>query len=200
MAIADRDGLEAVSMRRVARDLGVEAMSLYNHVSSKDDLLDGMVDAVIAEIELPDATDWRGSMRQRARSAREVLLDHPWAVGLLDSRTAPGTATLRHHDWVIGKLRKSGFSLPMTAHAFALLDSFIYGFVLQELSLPSDPNESLPDVAQIVLDSMPADQYPHLVELTEGHVLRQGYDFADSFEFGLDLLLDGLEKYRSATD
>lgn len=194
LAMADADGIGSVSMRNLAQALGVEAMSLYNHVTNKDDLLDGMVDRIFAEIELPEASDWRQCMRERAISARRVLTHHPWAIGLLDSRYTPGPATLRHHDWVIGVLRKSGFSLPMTAHAFALLDSFIYGFVMQESSLPSS---ELPDLAQEIMNSLPAEQYPHLAKLTSGHVLQPGYDFSDSFEFGLDLVLDGLEKFRT---
>lgn len=192
--MADSDGLDSVSMRNLARALGVEAMSLYNHVANKDDLFDGMVDRIFTEIQLPEAREWRQCMRERAISARRVLARHPWAVGLLDSRGTPGPATLHHHDWVIGVLRRNGFSLSMTAHAFALLDSFIYGFVMQEFSLPSS---ELPDLAGTILNNLPAEQYPHLAELTSEHVLQPGYDFSDSFEFGLELVLDGLEKFRT---
>jgi len=190
LLLADADGLGSVSMRNLAQALGVEAMSLYNYVANKEDLLDGMVDRIFAEIELPETDDWRQCMRERAISVRRVLNHHPWAIGLLDSRYTPGPATLRHHDWVIGVLRKNGFSLPMTAHAFALLDSFIYGFVIQEASLPSS---ELPDHAREIVNNLPADRYPHLAELTGGHVLQPGYDFSNSFEFGLDLVLDGLD-------
>jgi AcrR family transcriptional regulator len=194
LAMADADGLGAVSMRNLAQALGVEAMSIYNHVTNKNDLLDGMLDRIFAEIVLPKTPDWRRCMRERAISARRVLVQHPWAIGLLDSRSTPGPATLRHHDWVIGVLRKGGFSLPMTAHAFALLDSFIYGFVMQESSLPSS---ELPTHAREILNDLPAERYPHLVELTSGHLLRPSYDFNDSFEFGLELVLDGLENFRT---
>lgn len=193
LTMADAGGLGSVSMRNLAQALGVEAMSLYNHVANKDDLLDGMVDRVFAEIEQPEAGDWRERMRARAVSARRALTNHPWVIGLLNSRGTPGPATLRHHDWVIGVLRNNGFSLPMTAHAFALLDSFIYGFVMQEFSLRSG---ELPDRARTILNNLPAEQYPHLAELTSEHVLQPRYDFSDSFEFGLDLVLDGLEKFQ----
>ena len=190
LLLADADGLGSVSMRNLAQALGVEAMSLYNHVANKDDLLDGMVDRIFAEIELPETGDWRQRMRERALSARRVLSLHPWAIGLLDSRGAPGPATLRHHDWVIGVLRNNGFSLEMTAHAFAVLDSFIYGFVVQESALLSN---ELPEHAREIVNNLPAEQYPHLAELTRDYILQTGYDFSDSFEFGLDLVLDGLD-------
>jgi len=190
LSLADTHGLDSVSMRNLAQTLGVEAMSLYNHVANKNDLLDSMVDRVFAEIELPEAGDWRQCMRGRAVSARRVLTLHPWAIGLLDSRGTPGPATLRHHDWMIGVLRNNGFSLAMTADAFAVLDSFIYGFVAQESSLPSS---KLPDHAREIVNNLPTKQYPHLAELTRGYVLPTGYDFSDSFEFGLDLVLDGLD-------
>lgn len=193
LAMADADGIGSVSMRKLAQVLGVEAMSLYNHVANKNALFDGMVDRVFAEIELPEAGDWQQCMRKRAVSARRVLAHHPWAIGLLDSRGTPGPATLRHHDWVIGVLRTSGFPLPMTAHAFAVLDSFIYGFVLQESSLSTS---ELPDHSREILNNLPTDRYPHLAELTSGHVLQPGYDFGDSFGIGLELVLDGLENFR----
>lgn len=193
LVMADADGIGSVSMRTLGQALDVEAMSLYNHVANKNDLFDGMVDRVFAEIELPEASDWQQCMRKRAVSARRVLAHHPWAVGLLDSRGTPGPATLRHHDWVVGILRTSGFSLPMTAHAFAVLDSFIYGFVLQESGLSTS---ELPDHSRETLNNLPTDRYPHLAELTRGHVLQPGYGFGDSFEIGLELVLDGLEKLR----
>ncbi len=197
IALADAAGIESLTMRKLGEELGVEAMSLYNHVANKDDLLDGMIDAVFSEIELPSgAADWKSAMRERAISAREVLSLHPWAIGLMESRTSPGPATLRHHDTVIGTLRGGGFSVEMAAHAFSALDSYIYGFALQEASLPFDTAEETAEVAQVILAQFPAGEYPHLTELTIEHVLKPGYDYADEFEFGLDLILDGLERAR----
>jgi AcrR family transcriptional regulator len=193
--IADGTGIESLTMRKLGQALGVEAMSLYNHVANKGDLLDGMVDVVFGEIDLPSAdVDWKAAMRARARSVREALGRHRWAIGLMESRTSPGPATLRHHDAVLGCLRGAGFSIEMTAHAYALLDSYIYGFALQEASLPFDDAEGTAEVAQEILGQFAADQYPHLTELAVEHVLRPGYAFADEFEIGLDIILDGLER------
>jgi AcrR family transcriptional regulator len=180
-------------MRKLGDALGVEAMSLYNHVSNKFDLLDGMIDVVFAEVELPATTaDWRESMRLRAISMRAALTRHRWAIGLMESRKTPGPATLRHHDAVIGALRDGGFSVEMAAHAFSALDSYIYGFALQEASLPFESAEETVELANSILDSIAADEYPHLTELTVEHVLQPGYDYGNEFSFGLDLILDGL--------
>ncbi len=191
--LADAEGIAALTMRKLARALDVEAMSLYHHVANKDHILDGMVDLVFAEIELPDDDlDWPNAMRQRAGSLRAALLRHPWAISLMDSRSAPGPATLRHHDAVIGSCRRAGFSVEMSAHAFSLLDSYIYGFVLQEVALPFGDGDDL----GVVLDSMmPEDfalTYPYFAELTGEYVLRTGYSYADEFEFGLSVILDAL--------
>jgi len=197
VALADASGSETLSMRKLGEALGVEAMSLYNHVANKEDLLDGMIDVVFAEIDLPTGwADWRAAMRQRAISARQVLSRHGWAIGLMESRSSPGRATLRHHDAVIGCLRDAGFSIELAAHAFSVLDSYIYGFALQERSLPFPTPEQTAGLAQDILASFPADRYPHLAELTARHVLQPGYDYGDEFEFGLDLILDGLERIR----
>ena len=194
VVLADASGSETLSMRKLGEALGVEAMSLYNHVANKEDLLDGMIDVVFAEIDLPSgAEDWKTAMRQRALSARRVLSHHGWAIGFMESRSTPGPATLRHHDAVIGSLRDAGFSIDLAAHAFSILDSYIYGFALQERSLPFPAPERTAELAQGILASFPADKYPHLAELTTQHVLRPGYDYANEFEFGLDLILDGLE-------
>jgi hypothetical protein len=164
-------------------------------VANKDDLLDGMVDVVFGEIELPaGGTDWRPAMRRRAISVRAALTRHPWATPLMQSRSTPGPATLRHHDAVIGTLRTAGFPIALVAHAFSALDSYIYGFALQQRSLPFETGEQTAELAESIMASFPADRYPHLVELTVQHVLRPGYDYGDEFEFGLDLLLDGLER------
>jgi AcrR family transcriptional regulator len=193
VAVADEKGAAALTMRAIAEPLGVEAMSLYHHVAGREDILDGMVDAVFGEIDLPPRdADWKSALRHRADSARAVLLRHPWAVGLMDSRSQPGPATLRHHDAVIGTLRAGGFSVPMAAHAVSLLDSYLYGFVLQELSLPFRGAAELDEVAGAILRDMPADTYPHLTELATEHVLKPGYDYADEFTFGLTLILDAL--------
>ncbi|WP_331767654.1 TetR/AcrR family transcriptional regulator [Embleya sp. NBC_00896] len=193
VAVADEKGSAALTMRAIAEPLGVEAMSLYHHVAGREDVLDGMVDAVFGEIDLPPRdTDWKSAMRHRATSARAVLRRHPWAVPLLDSRTRPGPATLRHHDAVIGALRAGGFSVPMAAHAVSLIDSYLYGFVIQELSLPFSGSAELDEVAGAILREMPADTYPHLTELVTRHALEPGYDYADEFTFGLTLILDAL--------
>lgn len=200
VAYADEHGIASLSMRKLGEVLTVEAMSLYNHVANKDDLLDGMVDHVFGEIVLdPGAAGWRQAMRLRAISAREVLSRHRWAIGLLESRTTPGPATLRHHDAVLGSLRAGGFSVPMAAHAFSVLDSYIYGFAMQEASLPFEGPEETENLAQAILEGMPAGEYPHLTELTLEHVLQPGYDYGNEFEFGLDLILDGLERASTAT-
>ncbi len=198
IALADANGIESLTMRKLGENLGVEAMSLYHHVANKEDLLNGMIDAVFAEIELPSGTDWKTAMRKRGISAREVLSRHPWATGLMESRTTPGPATLRHHDTVIGTLRQAGFSIELAAHAFSALDSYTYGFAMQETSLPFDTPEQTAEVAQTILAQFPAGEYPHLTELTVEHVLKPGYDYGNEYAFGLDLILDGLERSRDA--
>jgi len=195
VALADTGGIGSLTMRRLAQALGVEAMSLYHHVANKDDILDGMVDIVFGEIALPPATtDWKTAMQRRAHSARTALARHPWAISLMESRATPGPATLRHHDAVIGCLRHAGFSIEMTAHAYSVLDSYIYGFAHQEMNLPFDTAEETKEVADAILHQFPAGEYPHLVELATEHVLQPGYDHGDEFEFGLDLILDGLAR------
>ena len=200
VALADESGLGTLSMRKLGDALGVEAMSLYNHVANKDELLDGMVDLVFGEIDLPPGgAEWKTAMRERAESARRTLGRHPWAIALMSTRTSPGPATLRHHDAVIGSLRKGGFSIPMAAHAFSLLDSYLYGFALQEATLPlGDTEAETAEVAKMMMAQFPSEEYPHLTEFSVEHVLRPGYNYGDEFGFGLDLILDGLEKTREA--
>ena len=194
VALADESGSESLSMRKLGEAVGVEAMSLYNHVANKEDLLDGMIDVVFGEIDLPSGGEqWKAAMRQRAISARRVLSRHGWAIGFMESRNSPGPATLRHHDAVIGCLRDAGFSIELAAHAFSVLDSYIYGFALQERSLPFHTPEETAELAQDIFSAIPADEYPHLAELTARHLLQPGYDYGDEFEYGLDLILDGLE-------
>lgn len=193
VAVADEKGSAALTMRAIAGPLGVGAMSLYHHVAGREDVLDGMVDTVFDEIDLPPRdTDWKSAMRHRAVSARAVLLRHPSAIGLMASRSRPGPATLRHHDAVIGALRAGGLSVAMAAHAFSLIDSYLYGFVLQELNLPFSGAEEVDEVAGAILREMPAGAYPHLAELATEHVLKPGYDYADEFAYGLTLVLDAL--------
>lgn len=198
--VADTAGLEALTMRRLAKDLGVEAMSLYHHVANKEVILDGMVDLVFAEIDLPVVGgDWRGEMARRAHSARATLARHPWAISLLESRTSPGPATLRHHDAVIGCLRAGGFTVAMAAHTFSLLDSYIQGFALQEANLPFDADSEVEEVLDTILYDVSTDDYPHLMELTAEHILQPGYDYGEEFEFGLGLILDGLDRAVTGT-
>jgi AcrR family transcriptional regulator len=170
-------------------------MSVYHHVANKDEILNGIVDLVFAEMDLPVVGgEWRPELTRRARSARLVLRRHPWAVTLLESRTTPGPATLAHHDAVLGTLRAAGFSPELTAHAYALLDAFVYGFAVQEASLPFEGPDSVGEVAGPIMELMASGQYPHLVEMATSYYLRPGYDFADEFEFGLGLVLDGLAR------
>ena len=194
IALADDAGIDMLTMRRLGEELGVEAMSLYNHVANKEDLLNAMVDAVFNEIELPSHNDdWKTAIRKRSVSFRAALSRHPWATGLKDSGTNPGPATLRHHDRVIGTLRNAGFSVAMAAHAFSAVDSYIYGFAMQEKSLPFHTEEETAAMAHIMLAQLPASEYPYLAELTADHVLQPGYSYGDEFPLGLDLILDGLE-------
>jgi AcrR family transcriptional regulator len=195
VALADRDGVGALSMRKLAQELGVEAMSLYHHVAGKDAILDGIVDVVFAEIELPSGEGgWKAAMRRRAVSAREALRRHPWATALMESRSTPGPANLRHHDAVLGVLRNAGFSVELAAHAYSLLDAYIYGFALQESSLPFDTPEETAAVAASMMDGFPADAFPYLTEIAVEHVMRPGYDYGNEYQFGLELILDGLER------
>lgn len=196
--LADLQGAATLSMRKLAQELGVEAMSLYHHVANKEAILDGMVDLVFAEIELPSLQEhWRTAIGRRTESARAVLRRHPWAIGLMDSRTQPGPASLRHHDAVLGCLRSGGFSLAGAAHAFSVVDSYLYGFVLQETTMPFDSaGGDMEGVADAVMQAM-RQEYPHLTELIQDHALRPGYAYAAEFGIGLDLVLDGLEGRRA---
>ncbi|WP_246486796.1 TetR/AcrR family transcriptional regulator [Kribbella qitaiheensis] len=199
VAIADAGGIAALTIRSLAEDLGVKPMSVYHHVAGKAEILDSIVDLVFAEIDLPTpGGDWEAEIRRRAHSARQALRRHPWAIGLMESRTSPGPATLKHHDANIGTLRAAGFSVAMTAHAYALIDSFVYGFALQEAALPFEGPDTVAEVAAPMMALFTTGQYPHLVELATEHVLQPGYDFGDEFEFGLTLVLDGLARYLSS--
>jgi AcrR family transcriptional regulator len=189
---ADAEGIEGLTMRKLAKELGVEAMSLYHHVSGKSDILDGMVELVFGEIDLPpEDLSWKDAMRHRGISVRIALTRHPWSISIMESRQ-PGPATLRHHDAVLGCCRRAGFSVEMAAHAFSLVDSYIFGFVLQEVNLPFDETSDLEVEVERMLPGLPAEEYPHLVELTVEHILRPGYRYGDEFDYGLGLILDGL--------
>lgn len=195
--LADQDGISALTMRKLAQELTVEAMSLYHHVSSKSALLDSLIDLIFAEVDLPSLQDdWKRALRTRSVSLHQALVRHPWAIGLMESRTAPGPATLRHHEAVLGCFRTGGFSLPATAHAYSLLDSYIYGFALQELHLPFQDADGAADVAAVMMTRMPAGEFPYLAEMAAQHVLQPGYRYADEYETGLELILNGLEKWR----
>lgn len=195
--LADESGIEALSMRKLGEKLGVEAMSLYKHVAHKDDLIGSMIDGVFAEIDLPlGERNWRTAVRRRAVSVLEVLKRHPWAVPLMQSRTNPGPRTLGHLDALIGVLRGAGFSVVLTAHALSAVDAYVYGFAMQEKALPFDREERSTELIQQILAAMPADEWPHLVEFSREHVLKPGYDYGQEFEWGLDLVLDGLERAR----
>ena len=192
---ADAGGLEALSMRTLAEMLDVAPMALYRHVANKDDLIDGMVDVVFSEIGVPSGGgDWQTAMRQRAVAVRDALSRHRWAIGLMESRRSPGPANLRHHDSVIGRLRAAGFSIEMAAHAYSLLDGYIYGFALTKLNLPFASGPEVVDVAQSMLKPFSVNEYPNLVEFITEHAMKPGYDYGDEFEYGLDVILDGLER------
>jgi AcrR family transcriptional regulator len=194
VALADRIGIEALTIRRLATELDVKPMSLYHHVPGKDAILDGVVDLVFDEIDDPPLDlPWTDAMRHRCASAREVLGRHPWAAPLLESRRSPGPATLHHHDAVLGCLRRGGLSWELTAHAYALLDAFVYGFALQEAALPSAGGTEMVDMADQMAQAFAGGEYPNLVDFTTQHVLKPGYAFGASFDVGLDLLLDGID-------
>jgi AcrR family transcriptional regulator len=195
MDLADEKGIEALSMRNLAQSLGVEAMSLYYHVKNKDDLLDGIADLVVGEIELLSCEDdWKGAMRRRALSARKVFAVHTWAPLVLDTRPNPGPASLSYYDSLIGCLRTNGFSIADAAHALAIMDAYIYGFSLQELTLPTTDESDFGDLPAEMLEALPMEEYPYFIEMLTDHAMQPGYSFAAEFEFGLDLILDGLER------
>jgi AcrR family transcriptional regulator len=195
LAQADESGLESLTIRRLAEVLGAAPMALYRHVANKDELVDGLVDIVFAEIDLPaTGADWKTAMRKRAISLRDVLSRHRWAIGLMESRRSPGPANLRHHDAVIGSLRQAGFSVAMAAHAYSVLDGYIYGFALTKMNLPFETSEDIAEVGQGMLRPFPVSEYPNLVEFLNEHVMKPGYDYGDEFEYGLDLILEGLER------
>lgn len=192
--LADVSGMEDFTIRKLATALGVAPMNIYHYLSSKDEIVDGMVEVVFGEIELPsEDEDWKTAIRRRCLSARAALGRHPWAAPLMESRPVPGPANLGHHDAVIGCLRRGGLSIELTAHAYAILDSFVYGFAFEESTLPSGDKDMADIAAEMDQSDFLAD-YPHVAELSQEHVMKPGYDFGDSFEFGLDLLLEGIDR------
>jgi AcrR family transcriptional regulator len=191
--LADRAGLDALTMRRLGSELGVEAMSLYNHLAGKDEILDGIVELVIGEIEIPDeGEDWKKAMRRRAHSAREVLRRHSWAIGLMEARGSMGPAGLRYLNAILGNLRNAGFTLDGAAHAFWLLDSYVYGHVVQETSLQLGASHETGEEGGPVEEVSPVD-YPHLVALAE-RAAKSAFIVDGEFAFGLDLILDALDQ------
>lgn len=194
LVLADERGIDALSMRELGRHLGVDAMSLYNHVENKDDLLNGIVDLVVGEIDLPpDDRDWSQAMRTRALSAQAAFARHPWASQLIDSRTSSGPERLRYLDWVIGTLRRAGFPIHVALHAYSALDSYVYGFARQQANLSSGEPGS-PKTAAQLLSEVPTDQFPHLTEVITHYIQHGGYDPAADFDFGLTLILDSLAR------
>lgn len=196
MTVADAGGIGALTIRSLAQELAVKPMSVYHYVANKDEILDGIVDLVYGEIDLPTpGGDWRTEMRHRAGSARRVLARHPWATALLQSRLRPGPATLAHHNAFVATLRTAGFSIELTAHAFALIDSYVFGFALSENALPIHGPDTVADTAASMMEQFfDAAAYPHLHEFTVEHIMRPDYDFGKEFDFGLTVILDGLAR------
>ena len=193
LVIADEEGLEAVTMRRLARELGVEAASLYHHVNGKNHILDGLVEVVAAEIERPvPSKDWRTTISERAVSTRAVLRRHPWAVSLMASRTSPGPATLGLLETGIRCFREGGFSVLQAAHAISVVDSYVHGFVLQEVNLPFRDESELSTMTGAIMETFPASEFPYLFEMTVEHVLKPGYDYGKEFESGLKVVVGGV--------
>ena len=196
VAIADAEGIAALTMRRLAQELGVEAMSLYHHVANKDAVLDGITDLVVSEIHVPaSGTHWRKAMRERAFSAHEVLLAHPWAATLIMSRLIVGPGITRYLDSTLGRLREGGFTIHGALDAWHALDSHIYGFTMQELQLPFDSADNA-QVSADVLHMFDPAEFPYVVE-TVTEISQSGR--VEHFEFGLDLILDGLERALAAS-
>ena len=198
LQLADAGGLEALSMRKLGQALGVEAMAVYYYFANKEQVLDGIVDLVFGEIELPVVgADWKAAMRRRAISVRDALLRHRWAIGLMESRTNPGPANLRHHDAVIGCLRAAGFDMAAVATAYSLLDAYIYGFALTKMNLPFEDTSDIVELSESMLAPFAPGEYQNLADFITEHAMQPGYDFADEFEVGLDVILDGLERLRA---
>jgi AcrR family transcriptional regulator len=201
MGIADAGGIGALTIRTLAQTLGVKPMSVYYYVANKDEILDAIVDLVFSEIDVPIVGgDWEAEIRRRSQSARTVLVRHPWSIAMLQSRLRPGPFTLRHHNAVIGTLRAAGFPLALAAHAFALIDAYVFGFALSESALPIHGPDSVAETAGTMMKEFfdPA-EYPHLLEFTVDHIMKPDYDFGAEFDYGLTVILDGLAAALAAT-
>lgn len=198
LEVADETGIESLTMRKLGRLLGFEAMSLYNHVANKDDVLDGILDLVLAETELPSpAGDWAAAVRQSAISVHQALRRHPWACGLLMSPGRIRPARLGYMDLLLGRLREAGFSAETTYHAYHVLDAHIFGFSLWQAShsyAPADVSTMVAMFERLI----PADEYPYLHEHGQQHLAEGPHREVSAFEFGLDFILEGLEKIRRA--
>jgi AcrR family transcriptional regulator len=195
IALADEGGIEALSMRKLAKELGVEAMSLYNHVANKDDVLDGIVDAAWGEIVVPmEEDDWKTEIREIAISVHEALLRHPWVPGLRMSQK-PGPARLRYGDSLLGCFRNAGFSKDLTYHGYHIIESYIMGYTDQVLSYRAVDTEQFGDIAARFVRGELAAEFPHFTEHALQH-MEPDHDDVNAYELGLDLLLDGLEKLR----
>lgn len=193
--IANKDGLEALSMRKLASKLKIEAMSLYHHFKNKDEILSALVDYAFKKIDwTPDPGNWKNSLRERCSSLRLVLNQNPWAVGLLESRRNPGLETLKHHDQMLGLFLKGGFSHALTAHAYVLLDSYVYGFAIQEHSIPISDSQDISDMTESIFSGLSPETVPNMIEMVTNYYMKPGYTFAAEFEYGLDVILDGIEK------
>ncbi|WNM28379.1 TetR/AcrR family transcriptional regulator [Demequina capsici] len=201
MELADRDGVESLTMRALATALDTKPMTLYHHVDGKEALLDLMVDRVFSEMELPpEELEWREALRARCRSAREVLVRHPWSVPLLESRRSPGPELLRHHEAMLATLERGGLPLELMAHGYAILDSFVYGFAIEEANLPGQgQQEGLAEVAEEIAHVLESGEYPQMTRLAMEHVAQPGYSFGASFDVGLDMILDGLTASLAAS-
>lgn len=198
ISLADEGGIEALSMRKLAQELGVEAMSLYNHVANKADVLDGIVEAVAGEIAVSSGSgdDWKTAIRTSVISAHETLLRHPWAHSLW-MRQKPGPARLRHSDSILGTLREAGFSRDLTYHAYHILESHVVGYTEQVLNFRAVDTQVFEDVARSFVRGDYADEYPHFTEHVRQH-MEPRPDDESAFELGLDLILDGIERLRDS--
>jgi AcrR family transcriptional regulator len=198
LAVADAGGLAALTIRSLATELGVKPMAVYHYVANKDEILDGLVDQVFSEIEPPSPDgEWRDEIGRRMVSAREALRRHPWAIALMESRSTPGPASLSRHEATLATLRQGGFTVAAAAHAYALIDSYVYGFAVQETSLPIGKPEDMGEVAREIMETFEGGAYPYMTEIATEHVMQPGYDFGDEFEIGRELVLDALEVLRT---
>jgi AcrR family transcriptional regulator len=194
--VADEHGTAGLTMRAVAQRLGTSPMAIYHYVATKDELIDGLVDLVFGEIDLPSPDgEWREEISRRMGSARAALRRHPWAISFMEARTSPGANSLGRHEATLATLRQNGFSLAATAHAYALIDSYVYGFAVQETTLPVEGPEGFGELAEQMMATF-EDAYPYMAEIAREHVMAPGYDFADEFDIGRELVLDALETLR----